>query len=399
MDENLLNPKELTSDKKRNLLFNINQPLELLAQEFNEEWWPLISNFSTRKEGIPSDKRQKTKIRLSHLCFTKIKVLHFFKEGKVRVERFQDSPNHTHSLEESDKVKRPQIIRKFVEQEAVKNYRPSAILNTVKEYVAEKIDLSTSVKEFRLKEVTNITHKVRRALNAPLINSTHKTNRYDYRLFTLYICNEYGCWDVGTHFFVSNEDLDTISEVLKIVQRFAVRWKPRYFLQDQSNAEKNSIKLAFPGLKNGEQECEVIFCTVHLVRTWMNKIYDVNTQKKMIQTMYKWIRIGCEALIQEAINQCPVSTIKQYIKRYYLKNNKQWALWACQHSSLLIQVTSTNSLKSFHSELKRTTSARHGLIGACHKIITLNQKKRIPTVQIQNPNAEIPNAEIPNPKL
>ncbi|PKC51842.1 hypothetical protein RhiirA1_482862, partial [Rhizophagus irregularis] len=26
-----------------------------------------------------------------------------------------------------------------------------------------------------------------------LIDSTHKTNRYDYRLFTLYIRNSYGC--------------------------------------------------------------------------------------------------------------------------------------------------------------------------------------------------------------
>ncbi|RHZ77856.1 hypothetical protein Glove_170g30 [Diversispora epigaea] len=72
-------------------------------------------------------------------------------------------------------------------------------------------------------------------------------------------------------------------------------------------------------------------------------------------------------LIQEAINECPVPTIKQYIKRYYVKNNHQWALWA---------LTSTNSLESYHSELKRTTSSQHGLIGACHKVVALDQKKR-----------------------
>lgn len=36
--------------------------------------------------------------------------------------------------------------------------------------------------------------------------------------------------------------------------------------------------------------------------------------------MYKWTQIGCEALIQQAINECPVPAIQQYISRYYNKN-------------------------------------------------------------------------------
>ncbi|RHZ47925.1 hypothetical protein Glove_564g10 [Diversispora epigaea] len=224
------------------------------------------------------------------------------------------------------------------------------------------MDLNSSVKKLRLKEVTNIKYKVRGTLDARLISSSgrekniqesiffleqkkyrverymisnkfthgfifihqkqienlekygwltfidsiHKTNRYNYRLFTLYIRNGYSCWDVGVHFFVSNEDSDTIAEALKIIQKFALHWKPRYFLQDQSNVEANSIKLAFPGFRNDEQECDTIFCTVHLLQTWISKIYD---------------------------------------------------------------------LESYHSELKRTTSSQHGLIGACHKVVILDQKK------------------------
>ncbi|RHZ85584.1 hypothetical protein Glove_64g118 [Diversispora epigaea] len=583
--------KEITPSQKCDLLFNINHLLELPVQEFDDNWWSLVSNVwtvfnfkkktngdssqiytchltkckqsSTRKEGISSNKRRKTKICPSYLCFAKIKVTRFITEGKVHVEHFQNSPNHTYSLEESDKIKRPQIIRNLVEQEALKNYRPPAILNAVKEYAAERMDLDACVKELRRKEVTNIKYKVRGALDAhlignpnreldiqesifflknqkylverymishksthgfvfmhpnqiknlekygwltlidsthktnrdkikrpqiirnlveqealknyrppailnavkeyaaermdldacvkelrrkevtnikykvrgaldahlignpnreldiqesifflknqkylverymishksthgfvfmhpnqiknlekygwlTLIDSTHKTNRYDYRLFTLYIRNEFGCWGVGTHFFVSNEDSDTVAEALKTIRRFAVHWKPRYFLQDQSNVEANGIKMAFLELKNGEQECDTIFCTVHLVRTLMSKIYEVKTRQKMIQAMHKLTRIGCEALIQQAIEECPVPTIKQYIKRYYVKNNHQWALWAHQHSPLLLQVTSTNSLESYHSELKRTTSSQHGLIGACHKVVELDQKK------------------------
>src|SRR3954454_16758957 len=65
-----------------------------------------------------------------------------------------------------------------------------------------------------------------------LIDSTHKTNKYDWRLFTLYVRDTYGCWDVGAHFFVSNEDCDTVSEALKIIRRYC-HWILRYILSDQ----------------------------------------------------------------------------------------------------------------------------------------------------------------------
>jgi hypothetical protein len=121
--------------------------------------------------------------------------------------------------------------------------------------------------------------------------------------------------------------------------------------------------MAFPGLNNGEQECDVIFCTVHIMRTWMHKIYDKKTRQKMIHAMHKRTKIGCEDLVQQAINECSITTIKNYITRNYTKNIHQWALWARQHSPLLLQVTSTNALESYHSELKRLTSPQHGLIG------------------------------------
>ena len=46
-----------------------------------------------------------------------------------------------------------------------------------------------------------------------------------------------------------------------------------------------------------------------------------------------------------------------------MRNTQQWALWARQHSPLLLQVTSTNPLESYHSELKRSSSPKYGLIG------------------------------------
>ncbi|RHZ59681.1 hypothetical protein Glove_362g17 [Diversispora epigaea] len=380
----------LTTDQKRTLLFNVQQPFEVPMKEFDDEWWPLVTNIwikfsyknhvngnswktfvcrftkhfesSTRKQDIPSEKRRKTKVRTANLCFAKIKISRFVAEQKVCIERFQDSPDHTHNIEESDKLKRSQAVRVLVEKEAVKNYLVLAIVNAVKEFGTEKLNLDMSVKELKWREVANIKYKIHGSQNTylvgasklttdiqdtilflkkegyqvelyethhqstrgfvfaqskqleklqrygwlTLIDSTHKTNKYDWRLFTLYIRDGYGCWDVGAHFFVSKEDSDTVAEALIITRRFCSSWKPRYFLADQSSIEAKSIVTAFPGLQKGEQECTVIFCTVHVMQTWISKIYDSKTRSKMIQAMHKRTKIGYEMLVQESINDCTI---------------------------------------------------------------------------------------------
>src|SRR6185369_16891224 len=120
-----------------------------------------------------------------------------------------------------------------------------------------------------------------------LMDSTHKTNKHDWRLFTLYVRNGYGCWNVGAHFFVSDENSETIAEALRIIRKKCPRWIPRYFLLDQSSTEANSIKQVFPGLSGGEQECEIFLCTVHVMRTWISKIYDKKTRETMVLAMHK----------------------------------------------------------------------------------------------------------------
>jgi hypothetical protein len=138
---------------------------------------------------------------------------------------------------------------------------------------------------------------------------------------------------------------------------------PHYILSDHSNIEAKSIKKTFPGIAAGEQECQVLICVVHVMRTWMQKIHEKKTWDTMIVAMHKRTKIGCESLVQNAINHCPVPSIQNYIKRNYVKNTEKWSLWARQHSPLLLQVTLTNSLESYHSELKKKMSLLHGLIG------------------------------------
>lgn len=373
---------------------------------------------STRKQDVPSEKRRKTSVRIADQCSAKIKVTRFAVLGTVRIERFKDSPGHDHSIEDSDKLKLPNAIKTLVSGEASKPYTPPAIVTTVKELAADK-GLGSIVQNLQRKNVTNIQQKHRESVNTlligdsdlesdiqsalkflsansyqvdrfyvarrssqgfvfatsqqlekltrhgwlTLIDSTHCTNKHRWQLFTLYIRDNYGCWDVGAHFFVSGEDSDTVAEALKTVRRFAPHWSPRYMLPDQSSVEANGIKKTFPGIVRGEQECEIILCTVHVMRVWISKIYHVQTRNQMILAMHKTTKIGCEEIVRAAIDACPVEAVARYIERNYLPNTKGWALWARQHSPLLLQVTTTNPLESYHSELKAGTSVKYGLIG------------------------------------
>ena len=167
-------PINLTPDEKRNLIFNINDTLEIPIEDFNNNWWPLVTNVWTQwnscrlsngdfwkvfvcrfmkhresskrqQENIPNNKRRKTAIRPSGICQAKIKVSHLISSKIVKVERYKDSPNHTHNLRENDRVKRSQAVRILVEKEAIKNYSPPTITSAVKEYATDKLDLGSSV--------------------------------------------------------------------------------------------------------------------------------------------------------------------------------------------------------------------------------------------------------------
>ena len=99
-----------------------------------------------------------------------IKISRIASSQQVRVERYKDSPNHSHSLKESDMLKRPQAIRALVEHEATKNYSPPAIVRYVKEHAADHLGLGESVTTLKRKEVYNVQHKFR-ATNAHLVGS------------------------------------------------------------------------------------------------------------------------------------------------------------------------------------------------------------------------------------
>ncbi|CAG8514868.1 3461_t:CDS:2 [Gigaspora margarita] len=144
--------QSLTSNKRHVLLFNVSKPFEVLIHDFDHEYG--------QKEGIPLEKCRKTKTCSPNLCSAKIQVLRFVSAQKVQIGRYNNSSNHTHTLEESEVLKHSNAVQKLVKEEAVKNYPPPTIVSAIKDYATRKLDLGTSVKGLKRKEVLNIKQKV-----------------------------------------------------------------------------------------------------------------------------------------------------------------------------------------------------------------------------------------------
>lgn len=307
--------------KKHTLLFNVikdvdKNPLEIPLQEFDDHWWPLISNVwvltgglqpytkdgvfgcysvyvchlaktkesSAWKEGMPIDKRRKTAVHIPFECEASIKITCIISTSTICIEWYKDTPDHTHSIEDNDRIKCPGIIKDMIKKEASKPYHPPAIVSTIKE-LTSKDGLGGLTSHMDHKEVANVQRKSQisqqthlisasnlgediedaiqflqlkeyycesfSALRMPsksqespdnntrmeglffahpwqlqkleqhgwlvLIDSTHNTNKHGWKLFTLYVHDSYSSWDVGAHFFVSNEDIAGVTVGLKTV--------------------------------------------------------------------------------------------------------------------------------------------------------------------------------------
>ncbi|KAG9285940.1 hypothetical protein G9A89_002360 [Geosiphon pyriformis] len=54
-----------------------------------------------------------------------------------------------------------------------------------------------------------------------LIDSIHNTNKHNWRLFTIYIRDGCGCWNVGGHFFINKNNSEAVTAGLKAIRTFA----------------------------------------------------------------------------------------------------------------------------------------------------------------------------------
>lgn len=62
--------------------------------------------------------------------------------------------------------------------------------------------------------------------------------------------------------------------------------------------------------------------------------------------------MGCEQSVAEVIAAAPTADLKQYIRKEWQATEPDWVNYARCHSSILLQVLTTNPVEGWHSALK-----------------------------------------------
>ena len=181
-----------------------------------------------------------------------------------------DGPDHTHNLKAIDSWKAPSTIISFIKDEAKKRYQALAIKEAAQEKFKNK---EIGIEYLPLKTVLNTQQKVHGGLDVPFIgavnliedlkesqdwlklnayqvesfeetgynrfafatkenllalqesghltimDSTHKTNKHSWKLYTLLVWNSFGSWLSGGHFFVNAEEQKIITKGLLILKQ------------------------------------------------------------------------------------------------------------------------------------------------------------------------------------
>jgi len=166
-------------------------------------------------------------------------------------------------------------------------------------------------------------------------------------------------WLPCAHALVSAEDGDIIAEGLLTIQQWikdqGKEWKLRYALTNDSAAEQRAIKLAFQGLLASQLEVTHLLCRVHSMRTLDRKLargIDKEAKRHLVAALCnRKTSIGCDESINAAINAAPQDQ-KEYINKEWKATKAQWANYARMHSTLLLQVLTTNPVEAWHRALK-----------------------------------------------
>ncbi len=199
---------------------------------------------------------------------------------------------------------------------------------------------------------------LRRRGHLALMDSTHNTNTLKWKLFTVMARSEHGRWIPCAHMLSPTEDGNIVAAFLRRIKLWCGgrgAWRLRYMITDDSAAEQKAVRLSFRGLEEGEQQVDHFLCRKHSERTLKRELGADNC-KKSFEHLYKALYYrfseqGCLDEIHAAINAAPDSK-KEYIRKWWLHTRKLWGYYARQHSCLLLQVTTTNPVESWHHSLK-----------------------------------------------
>ena len=166
---------------------------------------------------------------------------------------------------------------------------------------------------------------------------------------------------------ISEECGDTVKAGLLQLREWAPRWRWHYCLIDDSAREKKGLRAALEGV-------HIFLCTVHSRRTMQKNLGKEGQSLDFLnRAMHRYTEAGCVDDIERAINRAHSQKAKSYIMRQFRPTwrHRQFALYARQHSTWLMQNTATQAIEeAFHRDLGRHgRSKRHGLQGTVRVVL------------------------------
>ncbi|RIB15631.1 hypothetical protein C2G38_2191960 [Gigaspora rosea] len=325
----------------RERFFNINETFELGIEDFNKHW-ALVDNIWTRYNGYKLDNGDERKtfvcrlltpkessgrkenlspeklcITLKHPsidCEARIRITWLAPSNMVRIERVNGTPDHSHLMERNDMCKRSKFIKDMVANEAIKSYKPPTITNVIKKEVS-KLHEDSGVEYLKTKEVANIKHKLVGPMNSHLV----------------------GHADLNSDFLSATEFL------------LRNNYQVESFQKQKSHARLQDLCFAnFWQIEN---------LTHYGWLTLIDSTHNTNKHGETSMAVASALKI-----IQNFASR--------WNPRYMLLDQSSMEsngialtfpdlFVAQQHSPLLLQITSTNPLESFHSELKAKISVQY----------------------------------------
>ncbi|KAG0634360.1 hypothetical protein HOY80DRAFT_1005215 [Tuber brumale] len=229
-----------------------------------------------------------------------------------------------------------------------------------------------------------------------LFDSSHKLNFFNYNLFSFLYRDEYGVWVPGAHCLVESEGSDILSAAIKKIKYWSNgRWQMVYALTDDSAVEQRGVRLALPAISSPDGHFRAhLLCTVHSERTLSRKFGALRYRKtfeKLHHAMFCRTQEHCINHIMAVIDSLPENDHDStaYITKEWLDTRAQWAMWARQHSQILLQVTTTNPCEAWHQKIKGGQGQRkedgkyHGIYGCvkniddCGQDVMVRVKKNI----------------------
>ena len=160
----------------------------------------------------------------------------------------------------------------------------------------------------------------------------------------------------STVFEFADEDENLIDEFLRQIKQWTRRkWRLRYMFTDDSSIEQRAIDLAFRDLEAKKMKISHFLCRTHSERTLNRKLSEstcLAVKKHLYDAFYfRKTQMRCDDNINKALKAAPLDK-RFYIEREWVATKSQWAVYARQHSCLLLQIMTTNAVELWHSSIK-----------------------------------------------